>query len=229
MRGAGIVELPELHGRLRVFSDRAHAGRVLAGMLRGRLEAGCAILAVPAGGVPVAAALATALQLPLGLAVVSKVTLPWNTEVGCGAVAFDGSVRLNEALIARAGLRPEELEEAVARTRRKVAGRVEQLGRLLPELGLAGRDVVAVDDGLASGFTMRVAVEALMQAGAASVRVAVPTGHAEAVETLAGLVREVYCANIRSGRSYAVADAYVRWYDVGEQELEALLQEAAAG
>ena len=228
MPRANVVELAELHGRIHVFPDRAHAGTVLAGMLRDRLEPDCLIMAIPAGGVPVSAALAAGLHLPLGLAVVSKITLPWNSEVGFGAVAFDGSVGLNEAMIARAGLNPQQVEDGIARTRRKVARRVAHLGSLLPHREPAARDVVLVDDGLASGFTMRAAVAALVHAGAASVRIAVPTGHLGAVEALAPAVRALYCANIRSGFSYAVADAYVQWYDIEEQELTAMLREAAA-
>jgi len=227
MPSANVVELAELRERTRVFSDRSHAGRVLAGMLSDRLEPDCLIMAIPAGGVPVAAALAAGLHLPLGLAVVSKITLPWNSEVGFGAVAFDGSVGLNEAMVARTELTPQEVEEGIARTRRKVARRVERLGSLLADAEPVGRDVVVVDDGLASGFTMRAAVDALGRAGAASVRVAVPTGHLAAVEAVAPAVRELYCANIRSGFRYAVADAYMHWYDIDDHELTAMLRKAA--
>lgn len=228
MPSANVIELADLHNRTCVFTDRKHAGSVLAGLLAERLEADSLILAIPAGGVPVAVAVAARLHLTLGLTVVSKITLPWNTEAGYGAVAFDGSVRLNEALVARAGLGAQEVEDGIARTRSKVAQRVERLGRLLPPAQSAGRDVVLVDDGLASGFTMRVAVEALKKGHARSVRVAVPTGHLAAVEALAPAVRELYCANIRSGYRFAVADAYTHWYDVGEQELSDILRQAAA-
>ena len=81
-RGPVITELPELRDRERVFRDRRHAGQVLARMLEGKLPAAARLLAIPAGGAPVAAAIAEALELPLEVAVTSKITPSWNSEVG---------------------------------------------------------------------------------------------------------------------------------------------------
>lgn len=181
------------------------------------------VLAIPAGGVPVAAVIARRLGLPLDLAVVSKVLLPWDTEAGYGAVAYDGTVRLNEPLIAALDLPPETVETGIAATRERVARRVRILrgGRPLPDL--SATPAILVDDGLASGFTMRVAVEALRRGGAAAVHVAVPTGHLEAVERLAPAVDSLFCPNVRGGRSFAVAAAYRTWADVSEDEVRAIL------
>lgn len=214
-----LVELPELRGRLQVFRDRADAGAVLARMLSGALDPEAIVLAIPAGGVPVAAAIAGILGLPLDLAVVSKVLLPWDTEAGYGAVAFDGTQRLNEPLVAALGLDAATVEAGLAATRERVARRVRNLrsGRPLPDL--QARESLLVDDGLASGFTMQVAVEALRNAGARTVRVAVPTGHLEALERLVPLVEKVYCPNVRAGRRFAVAEAYRSWTDVDEEEV----------
>jgi predicted phosphoribosyltransferase len=83
---------------------------------------------------------------------------------------------------------------------------------------VAGRAIVLVDDGLASGLTMEVAIEAVRRAGARRVAVAVPTAHREAAQRIARLADAVYCANLRSGLSFAVADAYQSWHDVSEEE-----------
>ncbi|HEY6000304.1 MAG TPA: phosphoribosyltransferase family protein, partial [bacterium] len=162
---------------------------------------------------------------PLDLAVVSKVLLPWDTESGYGAVAFDGSVQWNEPLIEALGLDAGTIEAGLAATREKVARRVRTLrhGRPFPDLG--GVTAVLVDDGLASGFTMAVAVEAVRRAGAAAVIVGVPTGHDTALRRLAPRVDALYCANERGGRMFAVADAYRRWTDVSEDEVRALLED----
>jgi predicted phosphoribosyltransferase len=218
-----VVTLPELRDRTGVFRDRQHAGEVLAAMLAEGLPGRALVLAIPAGGVPVAAALARRLGLPLELAVVSKVLLPWDTEAGYGAVAWDGTIRLNEPLVAALGLSPETVQAGIAATRERVARRVRTLrgDRPLPELGAA--PAVLVDDGLASGFTMRVAIEALRKSGATAVHVAVPTGHLDAVERLAPSVDSLFCANVRGGRSFAVAAAYRSWADVSEDEVRALL------
>jgi predicted phosphoribosyltransferase len=218
-----VRDLPELRDRVRVFRDRRHAGEVLARMLEGRLPAGTRILAIPAGGVPVAAAVAQGLRLPLDVAVVSKVTPSWNTEVGYGAVAFDGRARLDARAQARLGVGDAEAREGTRRTLEKVHRRVESLRAGRGPVVAPGGTVVLVDDGLASGLTMTVAVEALRGAGAGRIVVAVPTGSAAAVSRLEALVDEVHCANVRFGRSFAVADAYETWSDVDEEAVRDLL------
>jgi predicted phosphoribosyltransferase len=181
------------------------------------------VMAIPAGGVPVGKVLAEKLSLPFDLAVVNKITLPWNTEVGYGAVAFDGSVRLNNDLVARLGLTDEEIQQGISKTSAKVTHRVKNLRgeQALPDLSAS--QIILVDDGLASGFTMYVAVEAVQKAGMTSITVAVPTGHQRSVVSIAGEVDTLYCANMRGGYHFAVADAYLRWSDVGEKEVVSLL------
>src|SRR5512139_1134681 len=122
-----LVTLPELRDRIGIFRDREHAGEVLACMIAEGLAGKGIVLAIPAGGVPVAAVIARRLGLPLDLAVVSKVLLPWDTEAGYGAVAYDGTVRLNEPLIAALGLTPQVVEAGIAATRERVARRVRTL------------------------------------------------------------------------------------------------------
>jgi len=205
-----------MRDRKRVFEDRRHAGAVLAGMLAGKLPAGSRILAIPAGGLPVAAAVAEALGLPLDVAVVSKVTPSWNTEVGYGAVAFDGRVRVDAGRRSALGVDEPGARKDVDRAVAKVRRRVERLRAGRGPLVAPGDTAVLVDDGLASGITMALAAEAVRGAGAGCIIVAVPTGHESAVTRLAAAVDEVYCANVRSGRSFAVADAYENWSDLDD-------------
>jgi predicted phosphoribosyltransferase len=186
------------------------------------------VLAVPAGGVPVAASLARALGLALGVAVVSKITLPWNTEVGYGAVAFDGSVLLNQPLLRQLGLRREEVERGIAATRAKVERRLAALGDATRTAPPAETSVL-VDDGLASGFTLRAALGALRGLGARRVWIAVPTGSLRTLHELAPEPDELYCANVRSGPAFAVADAYEHWTDVEEAEAAAILRDFRSG
>jgi len=177
------------------------------------------VLAVPAGGVPVGREVARRLNLPLDLLVVSKITLPWDTEAGYGAVAFDGTVRINEALLRRLRLSREEVEQGISRTREKVDRRQGLLRGGRPPPDLTERSVIVVDDGLASGYTMSVGVEALRKSGVGKIMVAVPTGHLDSVERVAREAEFIYCANIRGGWRFAVADAYQRWSDVADEEL----------
>ena len=221
-----IVELPELRDRIQVFQDREQAGTVLAGALARYAGTEGVVLGIPAGGVPVASVIAKKLNLPVDVAVVSKITLPWNTEAGYGAVAYDGTVRLNDALISQIGLTEQQIQEGILATTRKVTRRAERLRRHRDFPDLSWGPTILVDDGLASGFTMQVAVEALKNQGANQIVVAVPTGHAHAVQALAPAVSWIYCPNVRGGWSFAVADAYVRWSDVDEDAVAELLTHA---
>ena len=220
-----IIDLPELREQTHVFQDRTHAGQVLARMLAADDKQAGIILAIPAGGVPVGVVMAEKTGLDFDVAVVSKITLPWNTEAGYGAVAFDGTVKLNKDLVRRVNLTAEDVKKGIEKTTAKVARRVKKLrGRkLFPDLG--NRSAILVDDGLASGFTMRVAVAALRNAGAGRIVVAVPTGHRRSAEMIAREVEKLYCANIRGGFSYAVASAYQHWSDVAEEDVVKILEQ----
>ncbi|MCZ3366614.1 MULTISPECIES: phosphoribosyltransferase [Methanobacterium] len=218
-----FFDVPDFRNRTAVFRNREHAGEILSEMLMQYKNTEAIVFAIPAGGVPVGAVVASKLQIPLDIAVVSKITLPWNTEAGYGAVAFDGTVRLNEDMISRIGLKEEIMEAGIEQTRNKVRNRVAEFRGGKPPVQAAGRPAVLVDDGIASGFTMLVAVEALRKAGANRIIIAVPTANLNAVEFILPNVEEVYCANLRNEWAFAVADAYQHWSDVGEEEVTELL------
>jgi putative phosphoribosyl transferase len=213
-----IVELPELRDKIRVFRDRSQAGEVLAGMVQSFHKTGALVMAIPSGGLPVAVVIARQLQLSLEVAVVSKITLPWNTEAGYGAVAFDGTRRLNHDLLPHLRLTEKQIEEGQTRTLQKVRRRSTQFRGDRPFPDLSQKAVILVDDGLASGFTMLVAVEALRRAGAKSLHVAVPTGSSQAVRKVSSQVEALVCPNIRQAWHFAVAEAYENWFDVREEE-----------
>lgn len=222
-RAAEIHDLARLRGQLHVFDDRTDAGQTLADMLSAYSQTEALVLAIPAGGVPVAAALAQRLKLALDVAVVSKVTLPWDPEAGYGAVAFDGTVVLNTELVLQLGFSEQQVQQGIARTRAKVARRVRLLRGDRPFPPLAGRTVILVDDGLASGFTMRAAIQAVAKAQAQHVIVAVPTAYQPTIDALRDATEAIYCPNIRGGYRFAVADAYRHWSDVDETEAAHIL------
>lgn len=218
-----VFDLQKLREKTQVFSDRFHAGEVLSGMLEPYQAAGGLLLGIPAGGLPVASVIREKMALEMDVAVVSKITLPWNTEVGYGAVSFDGTVRLNQAMLSHIGLSESQIQQGAEKTLQKVRRRIILLRGERPFPKVNQRPVILVDDGLASGFTMLVAAESLKKAGASEIAVAVPTGHLDAVQKIAEQVDEVFCPNVRSGMSFAVADAYVNWSDVAEEELLEIL------
>jgi len=144
----------ELREQTHVFKDRIHAGQVLAEMFAARDTQDGIILAIPAGGVPVGVVMAETTGLDFDVAVVSKITLPWNTEAGYGAVAFDGTVKLNKDMLRRIHLTAEEVKKGIQKTTAKVTRRVAKLRGEQPLPALENRSTILVDDGLASGFTI---------------------------------------------------------------------------
>jgi len=218
-----VHEISALRDRAPVFRDRAHAGEVLASMLEAYRGGSALVLAIPAGGVPVAAEIARRLGLALDVAVVSKILLPWTTEAGFGAVAFDGSVWINEEDVLGYHLSRADVQRSTDSARAKVERRLQRLRGKRPLPAFAARQLIVVDDGIAAGSTLRAAIAALRRLGAANIVVAVPTGHLRSVQLIAGLADAVYCANIRGARRYAVADAYEQWHDLDEDEVASIL------
>ena len=223
-----IFDLPKLRNRIRVFRDRATAGKVLAGMLEEFQSSHGMVMGIPAGGIAVAVEIARGLHLPLDIAVVSKITLPWNSEAGFGAVAFDGTVMLNEELLSRLKLSDQDVQTGIRKTEERVSRRATMFrgDRPLPDFN---RPIILVDDGLASGFTLRAAIRALRRNGAANLILAVPTAYSESVQMILEEIEAVYCPNLRSGLSFAVADAYEEWSDLDEQEVIRILQKFTSG
>ena len=221
-----VFDLPQLRNKVGIFSDRTDAGEALADMMESYRGSNSIVLAIPAGGVPVASVIARKLNLPMDVAVTSKITLPWNSEVGYGAVTFDGTMRLNEELISHLKLTTQQIQEGINSTSEKVKRRLTSLRGDRPPLAISGHTAILVDDGLASGFTMSTAVEAIRKAKAKQVIIAVPTAHYESLQSLIQKVDLVYCPNIRSGWRFAVADAYKYWSDIEEEELIKILNEA---
>jgi putative phosphoribosyl transferase len=221
-----LVERTEFRDRRGLFKDRHEAGMVLAEMLRPDIArmAMPLILAIPSGGVPVGMAMRDALDLPFDLMIVKKLKLPDNPEAGFGSMTLDGTVFLNERLLAELRLSREEIEGEKRRINRELEKRnaLFRRGRPLPEL--AGRSVILVDDGLASGYTMLASVETASKAGAHEIIVAVPTAPRSSVQLLSANVESIYCANVRTGSYFAVAEAYRHWYDLDEAEVQRLLE-----
>jgi putative phosphoribosyl transferase len=220
-----LIEDPTLRDRQSVFTDRAEAGRLLAAKLFQYGDSDSLVLAIPAGGMPVAAEISRALNLPLDLVLVRKIQMPNNTEAGFGAMDADGETIFNEGLLEQLKLSQEELREQTDRTKRVLEhrGRVFREGRPYPSL--EGKVVIVVDDGLASGYTMRAAIRYVRKRRPAKVVVAVPTGFRQAVNGLLPETDEMVCLNIRSGFRFAVASAYANWSDVSDEEVFAFLAE----
>jgi putative phosphoribosyl transferase len=223
-----LIEDPALKDRIHVFFDRGSAGQRLAARLQDYQGRALRLFAIPAGGVPVAAEIARQLAIPLDLIIVRKIQLPWTTEAGFGALNPAGTAVLNEDLLSRMPLSPEEIKVQIQKTAEVMQEREAILRNNKPYARLDGQPAMVVDDGLASGYTMRAAIQFLKDQGAGALIVAVPTGSERTVWELLPLVDELYCLNVRGGFSFAVADAYQNWYDLTEEEVLSVLASLTA-
>jgi putative phosphoribosyl transferase len=177
------------------FSDRPEAGRRLAAELRDYAGRGnVLVLALPRGGVPVGAEVARALGSPLDVFLVRKIGLPGHEEFAMGAIASGGVVMINEHVVRTYGVSRAQIESVVERERSELQRRERHYRGDNSMPSLAGKTVILVDDGLATGSSMRAAVEAVRGLGPAETIVAVPIAPAETCEALAAEVDRVVCA-----------------------------------
>ena len=191
-----------------LFRNRRDAGRFLAKRLaRYAGQPGVLVLALPRGGVPVAYEVARALGAPLDLFLVRKLGLPGHEELAMGAIASGGVQVLNERVVSQ-GI-PGHIIQQVARNERRELERRERAYRgNRPPPEIRGHTVILVDDGLATGATMRAAAEALRRLGPSRLVVAVPVAAPETCEEFRGEVDEIVC-----GRTPEPFQAVGLWYD----------------
>lgn len=179
---------------MRVFRDRSQAGQLLARRLRryaGRDDV--IVLALPRGGVPVAYAIASALNVPLDVFVVRKLGVPGEEELAMGAIASGGVRVLSRELIEELGLTDEDVERVAARELAELQRRERVFRGDRPFPDLEGKTVILVDDGIATGATMRAAIRAVRAHRPARVSVAVPVGAPQALEALQDEADELIC------------------------------------
>lgn len=221
----GILELRELRDRLHVFRDRQDAGRMLASMLVKNRNSDALVMAIPSGGVPVGIEIARELHIPMDVIIVRKIQIPFNPEAGFGAMGPDGTVILNEHLMERLNLSSQEIDRQIERTRENILRREKlfRKGNMIPSI--RNKTVILVDDGLASGYTMLAALTFTRRKGPSRIIAAVPTASARTADMINQEVDELICLNIRSGFTFAVADAYENWYDVDETEVISILDD----
>ena len=218
-----LVEDRSLRNQLYVFKDREDAGKLLARRLAPAVPPGAWVLAIPAGGVPVGLQIATVLHLPFDLMIVRKIQIPGNTEAGFGAIGPDGEVIFNEKLLRQLRLSDQEIGEQIEATRRVMVEREHLFRRGRPFPVIKDKPIILVDDGLASGFSMMQALRFAKKRDPKRIIVAVPTAPEQSINRILPFAEEVYCLNIRTHLSFAVAEAYENWYDLTDPEVISLL------
>jgi len=221
-----VVDDESLRSRRYVFKDRIHAAELLAKKLWKYKGEDAVVLAIPAGGVPVGYRIAVDLQLPLDLLVVRKLPIPYNPEAGFGALTTDGTIVLNELVVEELGLTKEEIDMYASERMREIKERMGKFRGDRPFPDLKERTAIIVDDGLASGYTMTAAILSARKHQPKRIVVAVPTAHLGALKKISPYADEIICLNIRSGFLFAVADAYLKWYDLDDSEVIDYLKNA---
>jgi len=209
------------------FPDRTEAGRQLAARFRRRADLGdVVVLALPRGGLPVAFEIARALNAPLDVFLVRKLGVPGQEELAMGAVASGGVRVMNDDVLGYLNISDGVIEDVVAQELRELERRERAYRGGRPAANVAGRTVIVVDDGLATGATMRAGVKALRGLGASRVIVAVPVAPREAYEEFQQEMDEIVCLSTPSP-FWAIGQWYEDFSQLTDEEVCDYLDRAA--
>jgi putative phosphoribosyl transferase len=207
-----------------MFENRYDAGRKLAEKLAAYKGKAVVVLAIPNGGVPVALGVALALDADLNLIVSRKIPLPLRPEGGFGAITDDGTMILNDETVRKAGLTPDQITYQAAQVRKNIAQRSLLYHKDLPPPAVAGKTVIVVDDGLASGYTMMAAVESVRKRRPKEIIAAVPVASGIAFKEVEKRAKVVACT-VGTTLKFYLADYYCYWNEPGEDEVLNCLRE----
>lgn len=209
---------------MRVFKDRQEAGEILAGKIDNQYVGrdGVIVLGLPRGGVPVAAEIAKHLRAPLDVFIVRKLGVPGFEELAAGAIASGGVRVFNDEVMRAIPNASQIIDEVLSREEEELARREKLYRDNRPPLDVANKVVILVDDGLATGATMRAAVKALRERGAAKIIVAVPVGAPETCRELQALADEVICETAPES-FHAVGQFYEDFAQTTDDEVRGLL------
>ncbi len=175
------------------FSDRVDAGKNLAKALSNFDSKNGLVLAIPRGGVVVGYEIAQALRLPLDVIIPHKIGAPYNPELAIGAITEDGSTVLDENLIAYLDVTRDYIFEESERQKKEIQRRLGLYRQNLPILDLKGKDVIVVDDGIATGSTVKAALLSVKNKGATTITVAIPVGPPSTIKELEKRANKVVC------------------------------------
>ena len=209
-----------------IFGNRAEAGRKLAEKLRSYAKRNdVVVLGIPRGGVPVAFEVAAALDAPLDVFLSRKLGVPGQEELAFGAVATGGVRVLDQELIEAVGISKQEIEEITNRVRSELERREHAYRGSRPHLQLEGKIAILIDDGIATGSSMRAAIDALRHLKPARIIVAVPVAPLSTCHRLRSEVDELVCVHMPEA-FYAIGQFYDDFSQVADEEVTSLIQRA---
>jgi len=208
-----------------IFDNRQDAGRQLAEKLSDYKGQPVIVLAIPNGGVPVALEVALVLEVELTLVISRKIPLPLSPEGGFGAIADDGTIILNEEVVKRTGLSQQQISYQVSKVRANIKQRSMLYQGDQPVPSVNGKTAIIIDDGLASGFTMMVAVESVRRRRPKEIVVATPVAPASAVKQIERVADKVVTCLTGYMPKFYVSDFYRYWHDPSDEEVIQCLKE----
>lgn len=180
--------------------------------------------AIPNGGIPVVEGFCSIFNINYDILIVRKIKIPYNAEAGFGAVTTDGTVLFNKPLLHQLNLSEAAIIESINLTKQEIQERIKYYKK---EFDLhdfytkivQNKNIIMLDDGLASGFTMLAGIKMIEKYNPKKIYIAVPTAPLRTIKRIRNEVYEIFCPNIRNNLWFAVADAYKHWYDVPETEV----------
>ena len=208
-----------------LFENRYDAGRKLSEKLTAYAGKNVIILGIPNGGVAVALSVALALDAHLDLVISRKIPLPLSPEGGFGSVTDDGTLILNDEVVKKAGLSQQQINYQVSQVRSEIRQRSLLYHGERPPLTVRERSVIIVDDGLASGYTMKASIESLRHRKPERIIVAVPVGPQHVVEELKEFADAVVTCHVGTEKIFYVSDYYRFWHDITDGEVLHCLKE----
>jgi putative phosphoribosyl transferase len=205
------------------FNDRIEAGKQLAKALSDFKGKNAIVLAIPRGGVVVGFEIASELELPLDVIIPRKVGAPNNPELAIGAVAEDGTIILDNSLVAYLGVPESFIREESARQKGEIKRRLKIYRPNEPSPNVKGLDVILVDDGIATGSTMKAALASVKNQGAKTVTVAVPVGPPSTIDELKKQANKVICLETPE-YFQAIGQFYLDFNQTSDEEVIELLR-----
>jgi len=205
-----------------MFEDRKDAGRKLAAALEQYKNSDMLVLAIPKGGVEIGYQVASHLDADFSLLISRKLPYPDNPESGFGAIAEDGSIFINQN--AALGIHPRIIDEIIEYQKKEIKRRIKVLRNNRPLPDLRQRTVILIDDGIAMGSTMRAAIKLCRAAKAKKIIVAAPVAGESIAREIKKIVEGIVILEI-PGFFYAVAQVYINWHDVSDQEVLKIMED----
>lgn len=207
-----------------MFENRRDAGKQLADELKTRNYDDPVIIAVPRGGVPLGIEVATALNAPLDLVIPRKIGAPGNPEYAVGAVTEDGSIVTNESAVKSTGATEEYIRRAAEEQRQEVERRLQEYRGDRDPTDVTEKTVIIVDDGVATGTTLKAAIKSIRRRGPSHLVVAVPVGSASSIQEIRRLADDVICLDTPSHFG-AVGQYYRSFPQTTDDEVKKLLKQ----